>query len=154
MAKSPQNVVTLDMDSEEPTLPTPRFDEVAARMARPVEPLSDEIAYIHPGHATSPGSRKGSWLLALAFGVLLAAGAMAISITAYRRNRLVSTQPSQSLAAVAEATKIEINQDHRPKQSLSINVPVRPPHKRHSQSARPVFDGRPRARMVSSYVIR
>lgn len=158
MAQSYQKIIRPEVDSEEPSLSTPRFDEVAARKARPVVPLSAKIVSFNPRHTanlrsglTALPSRKGLWLLAAFVGVILAAGAMAIGVTSYQRNQAMDTH---SLATVAEATRIEINPDIRPKQSLSTNAPVRPQYKRRTRIAQPVADRRPGPRLVDSYVIR
>lgn len=157
MAQAYQKVIRPEVDSEDPSLSTPRFDEVAAQQARPVVPLSAEVVSFNPRHTTNlssgltaPPSRKSLWLLAAVLGVILAAGAMAIGVTTYRRDQAMDTQ---SLATVAEATRIEINPDFKPKQSLRTNIPVRPQYKTRTRIAPPVSDGRPRPRLVDSYVI-
>ena len=159
MGQATQKVIVPEVDSQETQLPAPRFDEVAEQMARPVVPLSEEVVYAAPDDSTNPRSqfttllsRKGSWLLATVIGlVLLAAGAMAIGVNAYRRQQVVSTQ---SLVPVAEATRIEINQVPKSDRASSSNAPVTPKTKRHVERAQPASAGRPRARMVDSYVIR
>jgi hypothetical protein len=158
VAQAYQKVIRPELDAEEPSLSTPRFDEVAAQQARPVVPLPAEVVSFNPRHSTNlssgltaPPSRKGLWLLAAFLGVVLAAGVMAIGVNTLRRDRAIDTQ---SLATVAEATRIEINADIRPKQSLRTNAPVRPQYKRRTPVAPPVSDGRPGPRLVDSYVIR
>lgn len=159
VGQATQKVIAPEVDSQETQLPAPRFDEEAAQMARPVVPLSEEVLSTSPDYSTNLESqlttllpRKGAWLLATVVGlVLLAAGAMAIGVNAYRRNQVVSTQ---SLIPVVEATRMEINQVPGSERASSSSAPAIPKTKKHVERARPASDGRPRARMVDSYVIR
>lgn len=181
MERLPQNVITSEVDSEETTLQSPRFDEVAARMARPVVPLSEEVLSADTGHPANLSSTrapllygKGPWLLAAVACLILTAGAMAIGLTAYRRNQVV---PAQPLAPVAEAARVEIDQYPRPGQASRSSTPAIAGQslrsntntaaiqdtKKRVQPARPVrpaVTDRPastdksKPRMVDSYVIR
>ena len=178
MERLPENVITSEVDSEETTLQSPRFDEAAARMARPVVPLSEEVLTTNPGHPTNLSSTrapllyaKRSWLLAAVACLILTAGAMAIGLTAYRRSQVIPPQP---LAPVAEAAHVEIDQYPRPGQASRPNTPTIPSQplrtntpaiqdtKKRAQPAlpaRPAVNDRPastdksKPRMVDSYVI-
>lgn len=174
MVQVPQKVIATEVDAQEIELSSPRFDEAAAQMARPVVPLSEQVVSTPHGHSTNPGAQlsallsgKGSWLMAMVVGLILTAGALAIGVTAYRRNQ---PAPTQSLIPVAEAVRMELNQAPRLRQqsvsssspesrlrepSSSSSPPEIPKTKpRVQRAARPASDGRPRARMVDSYVVR
>jgi hypothetical protein len=155
------------VELEETTLPAPHFDEAAEQSARPVVPLSEEVLAANPGAPTNYGSRltalrqgKGSWLLAAVAGLILAAGALAIGVTAYRRNPVISTQ---ALVPVADATRVEMKQEFKPNRSSVSSAPAAPQVKTSRRViTRQVFperpsdtsSGRPKARMVDSYVMR
>jgi hypothetical protein len=167
-----QEVKASRVDSEETTLVTPRFDEQAARMARPVIPLSSEEVSAYPAaHTTTTGarfttSRMGAWLLAAVVGLILTVGAMAIGVTTYRRNQLTST-PSQvtstpSLATVADKARLDIKQEFKLKQESKPKVEQEsgpnpstiyraaavPKPKKPERPVRQTDDGRPKARLV------
>jgi hypothetical protein len=142
-----QEVKASQADSDERTLLTPRFDEKAARMARPVIPLSSEAVFARPAaRTTTTGarfttSRMGSWLLAGVVGFLLAVGAMAIGVTTHRRNQLTST-PSQAtstppLATVADKARLEITQEFKPKIKQESRPKVEQESPKAEQEPRP-----------------
>lgn len=156
MKRPPQNIIVPETDSTESSLASPRFDHTAAQMARPVVPLSQDASHAHPtrfGLESIPlFSGRGLWLLAGVLSFIMAAGAMAIGVTTYRRNQEVSTQ---SLAPVAAATMAEVNQDNGFGQSGARRAAVAPRIKRRQPVAtRPVLSGNPKARMVDMYVVR
>ncbi|HEX8145517.1 MAG TPA: hypothetical protein VF553_23310 [Pyrinomonadaceae bacterium] len=161
MSNSSQKVMARGPGSQEKALTTPRFDEAAAQMARPVVPLRDETASDYRSAATSfslqatrAGRRKGSWLIAALVGLLMAVGAMAIGVTAYRRNRVVSTR---SLAPVADAARIDIDRSYKPVRKSSnpvASVSAAPRKIRPRRTTRSVSSINPGARLVDRYVIR
>jgi hypothetical protein len=161
MALSPQKAISTEVHAEETQLPAPRFDEAATHMARPVVPLTHTDAFPHPGWSNLRSqltiSRKGSWLLGILVGFILAAGAMGLGVSAYRRNQVISTQ---SLATATDATRIEITEGLRPGRSSRSSEPpaaappaVSKPAKRIRRSTSNVPDGSPKPRLVDRYVL-
>lgn len=158
MGQAPSKAITTEADSQETSLPSPRFDELAAQMARPVVPLNTESVSTNPGSTINLRSRpasllskKGSWLLAAFVGLILTAGAMAIGVTAYKRNPVVSTP---GLVPTTEAIRLELNQEPRPNQSISSSASAATKNKKRVRRARPTSNANPRARLVDSYIVR
>lgn len=168
MVQAPQKAIVPEAASRRTTLPPPRFDEVAEQTARPVVPLAAESVSANPGAATNRGSqrtpllsKKGLWVLAGFVGLMLTVGALAININTYRRSPAVSTE---SLIPVVDAVQLELNQAPRqaPRPARSSEsresressaTPVIVQTRRRVQPAQPASDGKPRARLVDSYVI-
>jgi hypothetical protein len=157
MAISPQKAISTEVHAEETQLPAPRFDEAATHMARPVVPLTHADVSPNPVWANlrSPLTipRKGSWLLATLVGFILAAGAMAIGVSAYRRNQVISTQ---SLATATDAIRIDITDGLRSGKSSGSSAPppvVSKPAKRIRRSTSNALDGSPKPRLVDRYVL-
>jgi hypothetical protein len=159
MGQSLHEVIELEVNSEETSLPAPRFDEAASQVARPVVPLPHNAASFDPVVATNSRSwltiklqGKRTWLLATIVCLFMAVGAIAFGVIAYRRSPAVSTQP---LIPAADASKIEIDQVSMPARALSSTARVaampRPVKRRRSNIN--VFPGRPKPRLVDSYVI-
>jgi hypothetical protein len=159
MAILPQKANMTEVHVEETELPTPRFDEAATHMARPVVPLTHTDVSSNPVWANLRSqltiSRKGSWLLGILVGFMLAAGAMALGVSAYRRNQVISTQP---LATATDAARIEITEglrSGRSSRSSAADPPpaVAKPAKRIRRSTGNTFDGSPKPRLVDRYVL-
>ena len=158
MAILPQKAIMTEVHAEETELPAPRFDEAATHMARPVVPLTHTDVSPHHGWANLRSqltiSRKGSWLLGILVGFMLAAGVMGLGVSAYRRNQVISTQ---SLITAKDATRIEITDGlGSGKSSGSSSAPppaVSKPAKRSRRSTGNTFDGRPKPRLVDRYVL-
>jgi hypothetical protein len=138
MAQASRKVIVPDVDLEETTLASPRFDETAAQQARPVVPLSKDAGYTQVAQTTVRSAqpsylpaRKGPWLLAAFVGLVLGAAAMAVGVAAYRRSHAVSTQ---ALSTAAAAERPELNQDFRPRPS---SRPVAPAQQTVSNEAKP-----------------
>jgi len=124
VAQAAQKAIRQEVEAEETTLVTPRFDEVAEQMARPVVPLAAEswptspAATINSGARPSPLlSKKGLWLLAAFVGLILTVGAMAIGINSYRRNQAAS---APSTAPTAEPIRVELKSDTIPFESRPV----------------------------------
>ena len=159
MAISPQKAIMTEVYAEETELPAPHFDEAATQMARPVVPLTHTDVSPYSGWANLRSqltiSRRGSWLLGILVGFVLAAGAMGLGVSAYRRNQVISTQ---SLATATDATRIEITEGLRPGRSLRSNAAAAPPAvskpaKRIRRSTSNALDGSPKPRLVDRYVL-
>src|SRR5918911_2737717 len=130
MEQLSKEVMTSEVDAERTLLPTPRFDARATRMARPVVPLSYKNLFLD--YTTTLRSQlknllsgRGSRLLAVFVALVLVAGAMALGVTAHRRNRVTPTQ-SLALAPASDATGLEVDQHPVPDQSLSFSAPAAP----------------------------
>lgn len=181
MGQAPQKAMTPEVEAQETTLSSPRFDEAAAQMARPVVPLAAESLPANSGSKTNRVtyltpllSKKGSWLLAAFVGLILTVGAMAIGIKSYRRNQAAS---APSTVPAAEAIRVELKPDPIPVEAKPIAsrpVEARPVEEKRSNTpsnaqataiAKPkklerrapqqsTSDRNPGARLVDSYVIR
>lgn len=155
MGQAHSKVITVEADLQSRSLSSPRFDEAAAQMARPVVPLNKGFVSASPRSIINPVSqqaspvlsKKGSWLLAAFVGLILTAGAMAIGVIANKRSPAASTP---ALIQIAEAIRIEPNQEPGRGQSFrSRRAPAATKNnKRVVRRVPPAFDGRPRARLV------
>jgi hypothetical protein len=178
VAAATQKVIEPEMEAQETTLVSPRFDEAAEQRARPVVPLAAESLPASPistinrvARPTPLLSKKVSWLLAALIGLILTVGAAtAIGVNRYRRNQAAA---ASSPVPTAEPIRVELKPDSIPVESRPVESrpvasgPVEPkrstapssvpaiavakPKKVEQRAQQPVSDGKPKARMVDSY---